>query len=62
MDIQEEVALQIARDRIEDWVRAAEQMRAIRSGRLHQSARVRLGNALVRIGNWMIDHPSPARS
>ncbi len=50
----------MAKERIEDAVRARERMRAIRFGRARRSARIRLGNALVRLGHWVLDHPSPA--
>ena len=62
MHIHESVALRMAQERIEDAVRAAEQMRTIRSARAPRSARVRLGSALVRLGHWMIGHPSAAPS
>ena len=62
MHIHENVAFRMAQERIEDAVRAAEQMRAIRSARAPRSPRVRLGSALVRLGHWMMDHPSPVPS
>jgi hypothetical protein len=62
MDIHEQVALRMAREWIEDAVRAAEAMPAIRSTRARQTARVRVGSALVRLGHWMMGHPSPATS
>jgi hypothetical protein len=62
MDLNEQIAMRMAKERIEDAVRAAEQMRAIRLGRARRSARFRLGSALVRLGHWMLDHASPAPS
>jgi hypothetical protein len=62
MHIHEQVVLRMARDRMEDAVRAAEQVRAIRSAFAPRSARVRLGSALVRLGRWIIGHPSAAPS
>lgn len=62
MYIHEQLALRMAQERIEDAVRAAEQMRAIHSARARQSARVRLGSALVRLGHWMMGLPSQAPS
>lgn len=55
MELHEHVALLVARERIGDAVQAAEQARVIRLARgPHASARVRLGNALVRLGEWMM--------
>jgi urease accessory protein UreF len=56
MHFHEQIAFQIAKERIEDAVRTAQRMRAIRSTRAPRSARVRLGSALVRLGNWMMSH------
>ena len=53
MDLHEQLALQMAKERIDDAVREAERMRAMRFGRARRSARVRLGSALVRLGQWM---------
>jgi hypothetical protein len=50
MDFHEQIAFQMAKERIEDAVRTAQRMHAIRS------ARVRLGSALVRLGHWMMGH------
>jgi hypothetical protein len=60
--IHEQIAMRMAQERMENAVRAAEQTRALRSARGRQLARVRLGSALVRLGQWMIGHPSPAPS
>ncbi len=59
MDIHEQIAFQIAKERIEDAVRAAEQMRAIGLARSGRPARVRLGSVLVRLGHWMMGQASP---
>ncbi len=60
MDIHEHIALRIAKERMEDAVRSAEQMRALRLARARTSARIRLGRALVQLGHWMLGQPSPA--
>ncbi len=60
MDLYGELAFHMAKERIENAVRAAEQMRAIGFASAGRSARVRLGSALVRLGHWMMGHPSPA--
>ncbi|HSB69045.1 MAG TPA: hypothetical protein VLT62_06920 [Candidatus Methylomirabilis sp.] len=62
MGIHEQIALRMAQERIEDAVRAAEQMRAIRSARSRRSARDVLGSALIRIGHWMMGRSSAAVS
>jgi len=59
MDIHEHIALRIAKERLEDAVRSAEQMRALRLTRARTSARIRLGRVLVRLGHWMLGQPSP---
>jgi len=53
MDLEEQVALRMAKERIEEAVRAAEQRRAIGFERAARPVRVRLGSALVRLGHWM---------
>jgi hypothetical protein len=53
MDIFEQITLRMAKERIEDAVREAEQMRALHSARARHSAQVRLGSALARLGRWM---------
>jgi len=57
MDLDEQIALRMARERIEEAVHAAEQRRALRAGRARSSPRARLGSALVRLGHWMMGHP-----
>ena len=54
MDIDEQVALQMAKERIEEAVRLAEQRRAIGFERAARPVRVRLGSVLVRLGHWMM--------
>jgi len=54
MDIEEQVALQMAKERAEEAVRAAERRRTIGFERAARSVRVRLGSVLVRLGHWMI--------
>jgi len=60
MDIHEQLAVRMAKERIEDAVRAVEQLRAIRFARARRSTRVRLGRALAQLGHWMSGQPSPA--
>jgi hypothetical protein len=62
MYIHEQIALQMAKDRIEEAARAAEQQRAIRLTGARMSARVRLGRSLVQLGHWILGRPSPALS
>jgi len=57
MDIDEQIALRMARERIDEALRAAEQRRALRSGQARRSARVLLGSALVRLGHRMLGDP-----
>jgi hypothetical protein len=53
MDIHEQIAFQLAKERMEDALRDAQERRAIRLARPRRSARVRLGSALVRLGHWI---------
>lgn len=62
MDIHEHLALQIAKERIDDAVREAEQLRALHSDPARRSVRVRLGSALVRLGTWMGGQSSVVRA
>ena len=62
MYLSEQVALQMARERITEAIRSAEQERAIRPAVARTSARVRLGRSLVRLGYWISGQPSPAFS
>ena len=54
MDITEQIALQMAKERMKDVVLAAEQRRAIGFERAGRPVRVRLGSVLVRLGHWMM--------
>lgn len=54
MDLCEQCALQVAKERLDAAVREAKQMRAIRGARARRSARARLGSVFVRLGHWMI--------
>ena len=58
----EQVALQMAQERIAEAIRSAEQERAICPAVARTSARVRLGRTLVRLGYWISGQPSPAFS
>jgi len=61
MDILEHTAVLMAKERMEDARRSADQARALRLGRAPRPpARVRLGMALVRFGHWIQGRPSPA--
>lgn len=62
MYFHEEIAMQMAKARIEEAVRAAEQWRVVRRAGAGTSARVRLGRSLVRLGHWLSSEPSPALS
>jgi hypothetical protein len=62
MDLYEDITVQMAKERIESAVREAELRRAIRLARGHRSTRIRLGNALVRLGQWVLGEPTPAHS
>ncbi len=59
MDIQEQLALRMARERIEDAVCAAGQMRqSLRAGASVGAGPA--GEAMVRPGRWIAGQPSPA--
>jgi hypothetical protein len=61
MYIHEHTVLLMAKERMEDALHFAEQMRALRLARTpRRPARVRLGMALVRFGHWIMGQPSPA--
>ena len=62
MYMDEQIILRMARERVEEALRAAQRRRALRSGRARRSTRVRLGIALVRLGHRMLGQPSPAPS
>ncbi len=51
MNFDEQISMQLAKDRMEEALHAAEQRRAVGFGRA--GVRVRLGNVLVRLGRWM---------
>ncbi len=58
MFIPEEIALQMAKERVADAVRLAEQANALRRAR--PSMRIRLGRSLVRLGHWLAGQPPGA--
>lgn len=62
MYVHENIALQIANERLAEAIRSAEQQRAIRPITSRTPARVRLGRSLVRLGYWISGQPSPAFS
>jgi len=62
MYIHEQIALQMAKDRLKEAVLVAEQQRAIRLAGARMSARVRLRRSLVQLGHWILGRPSPALS
>lgn len=60
MYILEDIMLLMARERMEDAVRYAEQMRAHRLARTRRRpARAYLGMALVRLGRWIMGRSCP---
>lgn len=60
MDIHEHTVVLMAKERMQDAVRSADQARALRLARVPRPpARVRLGMALVRFGHWIQGQPSP---
>ena len=62
MHMLEDMMLLIAKQRMEDAVRFAEWRRALHRARgPRPPARVRPGMALIRLGHWLLGHPSPAR-
>ena len=63
MFIEDHAMLLIARERMEDASRSAEQRRALRIARAPRRAtRVRLGLTLVRLGHWIMGHSFPVPS
>lgn len=62
MYLHEDIALQMANERLAETIRRAEQQRAIRLTSSRTPARVRLGRSLVRLGYWISGQPSPAFS
>jgi hypothetical protein len=61
MHIHEHIALMMARERMEDAARAAEQARAVgHAGVPRPSVRISLGIALIRLGRWIQGRPSPS--
>ncbi len=59
MFIHEQIAVQIATERIENAARDAKRMRAIRSTQMGSAVRIRLGKTLVRLGQWFIGQAPP---
>ena len=60
MFIEDYTMLLIARERMNETSRSAEQRRALRLAEApRQSIRVRLGIALVRLGHWMMGQYTP---
>ena len=61
MYIHEEVVMLAVKDRMKDAMRFAEQRRALRAAHPpRRPLRFYLGTALVRLGHWIMKHPSPA--
>ena len=55
MFIEDQAMLLMARERMEETSRSADQRRALRSAEApHRSTRVRLGIALIRLGHWIL--------
>lgn len=57
MYLHEQIALRLAKERLADTMRVAEQLRERRRAR--PALRIRLGRTLVRFGHWMVGHHSP---
>jgi hypothetical protein len=55
MEFDEQIAMRLAKDRMEEAVREADERRAARAGRGGRSLRARLGSALDRFSHWMRD-------
>jgi len=54
MYIHEQIAIRMAKERMEEAVHSAEALRALRLTReSRRPARVRLGSALIRLGRWL---------
>jgi len=62
MYIHEDIALQMAKARIDDAVRTSELQRAMHFVGGRTSARAFLGKVLVRLGHWMMHQSSAAQS
>jgi hypothetical protein len=62
MYVYEDIALRMAKERLAEAIRRAEQQRAIRDAGSRTPARVRLGRSVVRLGHWISGQPSPAFS
>jgi len=59
MYIHEQIAIRMVKERMEDAVRSAEVLRALRhTRRPRRPARIRLGSALIRLGRWLQGQPS----
>ena len=60
MYIEDHAMLLMARERMEDAARSAEQRRVLRLARApRRTTRVRLGLALVRLGHWVMGQSFP---
>ena len=60
MFIEDYTILSMARERMEETSRSAEQRRALRLAEApHRSTRARLGMALIRLGHWIMGQSSP---
>jgi hypothetical protein len=61
MFIEDHAMLLMARERLEEASRSAEQRRTLRLAEApHRSTRIRLGIALIRLGHWIMGQSSPA--
>ena len=59
MYIHEHIAIRMAKERMEDALRSAEQLRDLRLTKTPRwPARVYLGLALIRIGRWLQGQPT----
>lgn len=62
MYLHEDIALQMANERLAEAIRLAEQQRAVQEVTIQTPVRVRLGRTLVRLGHWISGQPAPAFS
>jgi len=60
MFINEQLALQMAQERMAEAVRWAEKQRGL--CRARPSLGIRLGRTLVRLGHWLVDQPTATLS
>ena len=63
MYVHEQIAIRMAKERMEDALSSAEHLRALRLARApRRPARVYLGLALIHLGRWLQGQPSSTPS